>query len=106
MVVGVQRPIQAVGRTGRAEVVGGGRDGIARVIDAGVTVAVEVVAVVSQALPARPTPMPNCIGPAAPARFQPERTPGSRARPWSDSTLPTAARTAHDSPGQRRAPDR
>ena len=46
--------------------------------------------------------MPNCIGPAAPAWFQPERTPGSRVRPWSDSTLPTAASTAQDSPGPSR----
>ena len=48
---------------------------------------------VAQALPARPTPIPNCIGPAAPAWFQPERTPGRPVRPWSDSTLPMAAST-------------
>ena len=36
-----------------------------------------------------------------PAGFQPERTPGSGARPWLDSTLPMAASTAHERPGQR-----
>ena len=28
-----------------------------------------------------------------PAQLLPERTPGSRTRPWSDSTLPMAAST-------------
>ena len=33
---------------------------------------------------------------AAPAQLLPERTPGRRTRPWSDSTLPIAASTDHE----------
>jgi hypothetical protein len=35
----------------------------------------------------------SCMGPHAPAQLLPDRTPGSRTRPWSDSTLPMAANT-------------
>ncbi len=50
-------------------------------------------------LPALP-PMPICMGPAAPAKLAPERTPGAVERPWSVSTLPMAASTDQGSPGQ------
>ena len=43
------------------------------------------------------------LNPPAQAAFQPECTPGRRLRAWSDSTLPTAASTAQDRLGQRRA---
>ena len=50
-------------------------------------------------LPALP-PMPICMGPAAPAKLAPERTPGAVERAWSVSTLPMAASTDQGSPGQ------
>ena len=42
-----------------------------------------------------PGTQPSCMGPQAPAQLLPERTPGSGARPWSDSTLPIPASTDH-----------
>ena len=50
-----------------------------------------------QVFPARP-PMPNCIGPAAPAGFAPECTPGACERPWSDSISPMPASTVQGMP--------
>jgi hypothetical protein len=40
------------------------------------------------------------MGPAAPAKLVPEDTPGRLERPKLVSTLPMAASTDHDSPGQ------
>src|ERR1017187_2186134 len=42
----------------------------------------------------------NCIGPSAPAALAPEWTPGRFDVPYPDSTVPMAANTAHDRPGQ------
>ena len=42
----------------------------------------------------------NCIGPCAPAALDPECTPGSDEEPLADSTVPMAASTVHDRPGQ------
>jgi hypothetical protein len=45
--------------------------------------------------------MPNCIGPAAPAVFDPETTPGRwMERPWLLSILPIPASTGQGRPGQ------
>ena len=42
----------------------------------------------------------NCIGPSAPAPLAPDQTPGSVDWPLSVSTVPMAASTDHERPGQ------
>ena len=42
----------------------------------------------------------NCMGPSAPAGLAPDRTPGAFDWPFPDSTVPMAANTDQESPGQ------
>ena len=89
MVVGEDGPVEVAAGAVVDQVAGGGRDGSSGVVGA-------AAAIAGPALPALLWgTQPICMGPHAPAQLLPERTPGSRTRPWSDSTLPTAASTGH-----------